>query len=176
MEKPQYMRMRWDQIPNDIRIRYNLQAMRHGDYVYVKIKKGMYGLKEAAILAYNKLVHHLTPRGYIPIEGTAGLWKHKTRKTIFCLCVDEFGIKYFNNDDITHFQDSLKDHFKFHMDWEGANYIGLKLNWQYDAWYVDISMPNYVDKILHRLCHPSPSAPQYSPHEYFPVIFGVKGT
>ena len=176
MKQPRYMRMRWDQIPDDIKLRYNLHTMKHYDYVYVKIKKGMYGLKEAAILAYNKLLLHLTPRGYYPIEGTAGMWRHKTRKTIFCLCVDDFGIKYFDKEDVTHFQDSLKDHFKFHLDWEGKNYIGLQLDWNYDLGYVDISMPNYILKILKRLCHPTPSTPQYSPHEHFPVIFGGKGT
>ena len=126
--------------------------MRHGDYVYVKIKEDMYGLKEAAILAYKKLIIHLTPRGYYPIESTAGLWTLKTRKIIFCLCVDGFGIKYFNNDDITHFQDSLKDHFQFTMEWEGTNYIRIKLHWYYEAGFVHISMPIYVDKILKRVC------------------------
>ena len=149
MRKPQYMRMRWDQIPEDIKHCYNLHQMLHNNYIYIKIKKGMYGLKEAAILAYNKLLHHLTPRGYYPIPGTAGLWRHKTKKIIFCLCVDDFGIKYFNKDDLRHFQDSLKDHFKSHTDWKGENYIGLDLNWNYSQGYVDISMPNYVDKILH---------------------------
>ena len=67
MKQPQYMRMRWDQIPDDIKLRYNLHSMRHGDYVYIKIKKGMYSLKVAAILAYNKLILHLTPVGYYPI-------------------------------------------------------------------------------------------------------------
>ena len=108
MKDPQYMKMRWDQIPNDIRSHYNRSSMVHHNYVYIKIKKGMYGLKEVAILACDKLLLHLTPRGYYPIPGTAGLWKHKTRPTIFCLCVDDFGIKYFNQEDITHFQDSLK--------------------------------------------------------------------
>ena len=116
--------------------------MRYGDYVCIKIKMDMHGLNEAAILAYNKLILHLTPRGYYPIEGTSGLWRHKTRKIVFCLYVDDFVIKYFNNDDITHFQDSLKDHFRFHMGWEGANYIGLKLDWCYEASFVDISMPS----------------------------------
>ena len=120
--------MKWEHIPEDIRLRYNLQSLLHNGYVYVKIKKGMYALKEAAILAYKKLLHHLEPRGYLPIPGTSGLWKHKTRKTIFCLCVDDFGIKYFNQEDITHFQYSLKEHFDFHLDWKGENYIGLKLN------------------------------------------------
>ena len=56
----------------------------------------MYGLKEAATLVYNKILSHLKPRGSYPIPGTAGLWRHKTRKTAFCLCVDDFGIKYYN--------------------------------------------------------------------------------
>jgi len=110
------MKMRWEHIPIDIRIKYNLSALLQNGYIYIKIKRGMYGLKEAAILAYNKLLQHLTPRGYYPIPGTSGLWRHKTRKTIFCLCVDDFGIKYFSKDDNQHFQDSLKEHFKFHLD------------------------------------------------------------
>ena len=111
MKDSQYMRSRWDQMPDDIKNSYNLQVMKHNDYIYIKIKKGMYGLKEAAILAYNKLIHHLTPRGCYPIPGTSGLWKHNTGKTIFCLCVDDFGINYSNAEDIEHFQASLKDHF-----------------------------------------------------------------
>ena len=94
MKEAQYMRMRWDHIPDDIKIRYNLHSMAHGDYIYLKIKKGVYGLKEAAILAYNKFLLHITPRGYYPILGTVELWKHKTRQTFFCLCVGDFVIKY----------------------------------------------------------------------------------
>ena len=56
------------------------------------------------------------------------------------------GISKSNNDDITHFQDSLKDHFHFHMEWEGANYIRIKLDWHYIADFVNISMPTYIDK------------------------------
>ena len=176
MKNPHYMRIKWDNIPEDIKLRYNLHSLLHNGYIYVKIKKGMYGLKEAAILAYQKLLLHLQPRGYYPIPGTSGLWRHKTRRTIFCLCVDDFGIKYFNKDDVEHFKDSLKDHFQFHLDWEGKNYIGLNLHWDYQNGFVDISMPGYIEKTLHRLQHPAPSSPQYSPHEHFPVVFGGKGT
>ena len=111
MKEAQYMRIRWDQIPEDIKTTYNLQSMRHGDYIYIKIKKGMYDLKEPAILAYNKIILHLTPRGYYCIQDTAGLSRHKTRKTTFYLCLDDFGIKYFNGDKITYFQDSLTNCF-----------------------------------------------------------------
>ena len=112
------MKIKWEHIPEDIWSQYNLEYMLHGGYIYVNIKKGMYGLKEAAILAYKKILTHLQPRGYHPIPGTSGLWRHETRKTVFCLCVDDFGIKYYNKDDLNHFQDSLKDHFDFHLDYE----------------------------------------------------------
>jgi len=36
-------------------------------------------------------------------------------------------------------------------------------------------MPGYVDKILKRLKHPTPTSPQYSPHEHFPIKYGSKG-
>ena len=175
-KEAQYMRTRWDQIPEDIRTRYNLSSLVHHDYVFIKIKKGMYGLKEVVILAYNKLLLHLTPRVHHPIPGTADTWKHKTRKTIFCLCDDDFGIKYFNDNNITHFQDSLQDHFQFHMDWKGKNYIDLKLHWNYKQGYVDISIPTYVDEIMKRLCHRTSSVPQYSPHEHFVIKYGGKST
>ena len=71
-------------------------------YVYVKIKKGMYSLKQAAILAYQQLVKRLKPHGYYPVPNTAGLWAHKTRRIVFVLCVDDFRIKYFNKDDKNH--------------------------------------------------------------------------
>ena len=100
----------------------------------------------------------------------------QNKKNIFCLCVDDFWIKYFNKDNIDCFQNSLKDHFKFHLNWEGNHYIGLDLKWNYDDGYVKISMPGYIDKILHRLRHLPPITPQYSPHENFPIKCGSKGT
>ena len=57
---------------------------------------GMYGLKEAAILAYTQIKEHLGKEGNKPIQGTFGLWKHNTRQITFALCVDDFDMKYFN--------------------------------------------------------------------------------
>ena len=61
----------------------------------MEIKKGMYGLKKAAILAYDYIKEHLKKIGYHPVQGTVGLWTHDTRNIQFCLCVDDFGVKYF---------------------------------------------------------------------------------
>ena len=38
--------------------------------------------------------------GYHPVIGTVGLWKHTTRPIQFCLCVDDFGVKYYNKKDV----------------------------------------------------------------------------
>ena len=77
-------------------------------YVYIKTKKGMHGLKQATILAYGNLVKNLQPYRYIPIHYTMGLWKGETKQTTFCLCVDDFGIKYFNKSDVNHLLQSLQ--------------------------------------------------------------------
>ena len=47
MDKFEYMHIRVDNIPPDIMRRYNLDAKIHNGYVYVKIRKCMYGLQQA---------------------------------------------------------------------------------------------------------------------------------
>ena len=82
MQRAEYMRVRLKYFPQDIIDRYQLQDKVAADgYVYIRIQKGMYGLKEAALLAYNNLKEHLQPFGYYPVEGTVGLWAHPTHPT-----------------------------------------------------------------------------------------------
>ena len=69
MQQPEYMKA-WKYIPQDIQEKYNLNNKVHKGYVYVKIKRGMYGLKQAAILAHDELVSHLDKYGYEPVPGT----------------------------------------------------------------------------------------------------------
>ena len=85
---------------------YNLHHKIHMDgYVYCRVKKGMYGLKQAAILAYKLLVKRLSQDGYQPIPLTNGLFRHCTRKTVFALCVDDFEKKLSANIIIQHHHD-----------------------------------------------------------------------
>lgn len=44
---------------------------------------------------------------YIPIDNTAWLWKHESRRTVFALYVDDFGVKYFSPHDVQHLIDTL---------------------------------------------------------------------
>ena len=79
----------------------------------------MYGLKQAAILAYKQLVKNLKQDGFEPAAGTTGLWYHRSRPTKFALCVDDFGIKYFLKDDAEHLIKTLKKYYVISKDWTG---------------------------------------------------------
>ena len=173
MAQPEYMRMHWDEIPTDIKTKYNLHTLvEKNKYVYFRINKGMYCLKQAAILAYEQLKNNLAPHGYHPIPNTVGMWKHDTKPIQFCLCVDDFGIKYVHKKDIEHLIETLKAHYTIKIDWSGRNYCGLTLDWDYQARQVDISMPGYIKKLLTRLAHPPPSKPRHAPHAWSQPIFG----
>lgn len=68
--------------------------MDNEGWVYIKICKGMYVLKQAGAIAHNELARHLKPYGYHPVTFTPGLWKRQDSDTIFSLVVDHFAIKY----------------------------------------------------------------------------------
>jgi L-arabinose isomerase len=80
MKNAEYMHIKYKYFPADIRQRYGLESLlANDDYIYICIKKeGIYGLKQAAILAYKHLVNQLAPHGYRPCQYTTGLWTHET--------------------------------------------------------------------------------------------------
>ena len=173
MTRPEYMKIHISKFPPDIIDQYGLKTkMDANNYVYVKIIKGMYGLKQASVLAYKQLVSALGVHGYFPEPHTTGIWSHKTLKTKFCLCVDDFGIKAFSRDDALHLLTSLQTKYVISVDWKGSNYCGLTLEWDYDNGTVDISMPGYVHKQLHRYQHPKPLRPQFAPHHWSLPSYG----
>ena len=164
MKDPEYMRIHRKYITEEIKNQYNTdQYTSNDDFIYCRIKRGMYGLKQAARLAYDLIKQRLEPHGYKPDPVCPNLWTHDTRRTVFCLCVDDFGVKYFSKEDAEHLLKALKD-YKITIDWKGSNYCGLALTWNYDAGWVDITMPNYIQKTLKKLEHPSPRKPVTQHH------------
>jgi hypothetical protein len=90
---------------------------------------------------------------------TAGLFRHATRPITFCLVVDDFGVKYEGVENAQHLINTLQKAYTITIDWEGQTYLGMKLTWDYNQHWVDLSMPNYVDKALQRFAHPTPNKP-----------------
>ena len=120
----------------------------HWTTVYIRIRKGMYGLVQAATLAYKhlekNLAHH---RSSFPCPSITGLWKHVSQQKTFCLCVDDLGINYFLKEDTDHLLISLHSNYRISVNWEGKNYCGSTLDWKYAKGYVDISMLGYIEKV-----------------------------
>ena len=175
MEESEYLRIHSKYFSKEFINTYKIHNLINKDgYVYCKIVKGMYGLKQAAILAYKQLVHRLEKHRYKPIKTTNGLWKHVTRPTLFALCVNDFGVKYNSIADLHHLMDSLKQHYEITVDMEGRNFCGLHLEWNYLAGYVDISMPNHVSKKLRKFKHMKPTRPQYARHKWLQPAYGRK--
>ena len=116
-------------IPDNVIQHYNLVPLVNNGYVMVEIRKGMYGLKEAAILAYKQLRTHLAPFGYYPVDHTPGLWRHRTKLTTFTLAVDDFGIKLFSKTDADHLFAALATKYQLTKDWSGTSYLGFTLHW-----------------------------------------------
>ena len=107
MKKFRYMRINSKHIPDEVMIEYDLHDKLHDNYIYVEIRKGIYGLKEAGIIAFQRLVKNLAPHGYRPMRYTPGMWRHDSLPTTFTLAVDDFGIKYFNKEHHDHLLNAL---------------------------------------------------------------------
>ena len=90
MDIYEYMKIKYDTIPNEIKEKYNLAKLKSDGYIYIEIQKGIYGLKHTGVLTNKPLESLLAKDGCIKTTFTPGLWKHRTRPIMFNLCVDDF--------------------------------------------------------------------------------------
>ena len=168
----QYIRVHISMIPQEVLAEYGLAAESDG-YVYFEVRKGIYGLKEAGLIAFKQLVTNLAPFGYEPMKFTPGLWKHRTKPTTFTLCVDDFGVKYFSTPDAIHLINTINTNYETPIDWSGNMYRGFDLDWNYEQGYVDVSMKGYVQRALKRFQHvPSSTRTQHAPHPWTKPNYG----
>jgi hypothetical protein len=174
MKSFEYMRIPVSHIPDDIMTDYDLHDKVHNGAVYVEIRKGMYGLPQAGRIANDRLVQHLAKHGYHQAKHTHGLFTHETRDIAYSLVVDDFGVKYIDPADAQHLIDTLASLYEITTDWSGTKYLGLTLDWDYQARTLDISMPGYIEKALQRFAHPLPPRPQHSPHAWTRPNYGAK--
>jgi hypothetical protein len=131
-------------------------------WVYIEIRKGMYGLKQAGLLANQLLQTRLAPFGYYPARHTPGLWLHKTQPISFTLVVDDFAVKNVGRQHAEHLRDALLRTYKLTTDWTATVYSGMTLKWDYKNKTCDISMPGYVSNVLSKFQHDAPKHPQHT--------------
>jgi hypothetical protein len=174
MERYEYMRLWLDIPPQEIIDKYNLTKIADAiGWVYVGIRKGMYGLPQAGILGSKLLKKRLAIRGYYQCQHMPGLWHHMWHDITFCLNVDDFGIKTTSMGDMKHLVSSLQEHYSVAVDWTGSLFCGVKLMWDYVNCMVDLHMPDYISKALLKYQHQAPLKPQHAPYKATPIRFGA---
>jgi hypothetical protein len=174
MKRYEYMKQPIKLIPNKVINQYNLHALVSDGSIYMEIRKGMPGLKQAGRIANDRLKSHLQQFGYAPVPRTPSLWTHKSRLVTFSLVVDDFGVKYVGQQHAEHLIHALTHLYQISIDWQGTLYLGLTLKWDYKKRTVDISMPGYVCDALHKLQHPPPTRRQDAPHSWNQPTYGAK--
>ena len=105
----------------------------------MEIRKGLYGLPQAGILANKLLQKRLTKYGYFEVIHTTGLWRHKWRLLTSTLVVDGFGVTYVGEEHVHHLVRALKEStYRVEKNWTGDLYCGITLDWNYEKRYVDV--------------------------------------
>jgi hypothetical protein len=169
----EYTKMLLSRFPKEIIHKYNLNALAVDGWVYIEIRKGMYGLKQAGLLANQLLQTRLVPFGYYPARHTPGLWLHKTRPISFTLVVDDFAVKYVGKQHAEHLRNALFRTYELTTDWMATVYSGMTLKWDYDKRTCDISMPGYVSNVLSKFKYDAPKHPQHTPSQYVTPVYGA---
>ena len=96
----EYVKFDIKPIPQRIIDHYNLTNIVENGFVYAKINKAWFGLKQFGKISHDDLVQHLNKYGYYQAKNTDGLFVHGICDISFTLVVDDFGIKYTNKEDM----------------------------------------------------------------------------
>jgi hypothetical protein len=158
----EYMRMLLSYSPEEIVQKYNLKALAVNGWVYIEIRKGMYGLKQEGLLANQLLQTRLAQFGYNPARHTPELWLHKTWPISFTLVLDYFTVKYMGKQYAEHLRNALLQAYELTTDWTVTVYSGMTLKVDYKNRTCDISMPGYVTNVLSKLQHDTPKHTQHT--------------
>ncbi len=174
LDRPEFVRIRLDDIPQEFIEEYNLTHHVKDGWVYFKIVRGVYGLPQSGILANQLLEKRLTTAGYYQLDATPGLWRHKWRPIMFTLIVDDFGVEYVGEQHALHLRDTIKQHYDLTVNWKGDLYAGINLAWNYTKRTCRLTMEEYIATVLIKYDHPMPKKRQLSPSKAAKIIYGAK--
>jgi hypothetical protein len=174
MPRFEYMKMPLSRFPEEIIQKYNLNALAVDGWVYIEIRKGMYGLKQAGLISNQVPQTRLAPFGYYPARHTPCLWLHKTRPILFTLVVDDIAVKYVGKQHAEHLRNALLRTYELTTDWTVSVYSCMTLKWDCKNRTCNISMPGYVLNVLIKFQHDAAKHPQHTPSQYITPVYGSK--
>jgi len=173
MERAEFARVPLSTFPQCIIDQYDLAFVARKGFVYIQIDGGMHGLPQASRLANQQLVRKLTPAGFVQAYHTPGLFLHTSKQIMFALIIDDFGIRYVGKPAANFLISTLQQDYTITIDWTGAKFCGLHLEWDNTTHSVELSMPSYVARALEPFGHTDPN-PSDSPHKHVPPQHGAK--
>ena len=84
------------------------------------MRRAIYGLLAAVILANLHLQNKLKPDEYYKVPRSPGLWKHVKLPVEFTLTVDYLGVKYFEKGNTEHLIESITNAgYELSIEWGG---------------------------------------------------------
>jgi hypothetical protein len=174
MDRFEHFRMKFELFPQDIIEEYGLTNKVDMDgNVFCEVRRGMYRLPQARIIAQELLTTRLHQAGYRQSKVTPGYWRHEWCPISFTLVINDFGVKYINKTDVDHLTSVLSQDYKIDTVWDGTGYLGLTLDWDYKLRKVHLSMLGYIEKALIRFGHTPPDKPQNQPHPHTLPTYGA---
>lgn len=175
MDRPEFLSIDAKFIPEATRTEFGLHAFLSGGKFLFRVDKCMYGLPQSGYLSNKHLAMHLATAGYLEDSNVPCLFTHNVSGLQFSLVVDDFGIKYYSMADLQHLIATIeRGGWKYKLDLSGSKYIGLTLNWNYVANFVELTMPAYVTKGLTRFTTGTHMKGASSPGIYISPAMGVK--
>jgi hypothetical protein len=174
MPRFEYIKMMLSRFPEGIIQKYNLNALAVNGWVYIEIRKSMYGLKQVGLLANQLLQTRLALFGYYPAHHTPGLWLYQMSPISFTLVVDDFAAGYVSRQHAEHLQNVLLRTYELTTDWMVTVYSGMTLKWDYTNRTCGISMPCYVSNVVSKFQHDAPKHPQHTLPRYVTPVYGAE--
>ena len=113
----------------------------------------MYGLPQAGLFSNKLLEERLNKRGYRQSKLVPSFWTHDWITVQFTLVVDDFGVKYVGEEHEILLKHTIEENNTVTSEWDGRQYIGITINWEYKRRQVHLSMPKYVTKSLKQFNH-----------------------
>ena len=122
----------------------------------------------------NKLLQKiLAAYGFSPTPRKPGLWRHEIRPINTDLVVDDFGVEYEQKEYAQNLLNALNRHYEaVAEDWEVKIFCAINLEWDYKQRTLDLKIPGYVKKVMHKYQHNIPIRSENQPHRHNPPEYG----
>lgn len=154
LKRPEWMWIPISHMSEQTIEKHDLRQYVHNKKILFQVNGTIYGHPASGHIAQNDLIEHLKKYDYTSTREVPCLFTHPTSGISFTLVVDDFGIKYTNDDNLKQFLSILQQpisKWKIKVDRTGGKYNGIRLNWNYNENTLIQDIPNYVTDNIARL-------------------------